>query len=405
MSENIVKKGYQAVALDIRERIAGGEFSDGDRLPTVRELAREYETTTVTVSNALKELDREGLVERKAGSGVFVKHVDNINFPLNDLRRIFMDILDNDGSEAFEYESSDGFSGLKGVVKERSGLDFKDREVLITSGSQQGLHLIFDSMLKYGDWVLVEEPTYPAALRLLNEIGARIETVPMTNDGPDLRELKRVFRSRPLRMAYLMPRYHNPTGVCYHEKTLKLIAELASENGVYVVEDNSFGELEFDNIKRKSLSQMVDSSRHFLLSSFSKTFLSGARIGYCLSPSERFDRLLKTKLDVDISSSGFFQRVLTRYIKSGNYDSRLEKLSFEAQKNYTDAFTRLINLFKTDDVKIMKGSGGYSFWIEMMNESEGPQLLNKIRENSFFVDPGAKFCLNPSENKYCVRYK
>jgi len=404
MSENIARKGYQSVALDVRERIAGGEFADGDRLPTVRDLAKEYETTTVTVSNALKELDREGIIERKAGSGVFVRSLDNIGFPLNDLRRIFMDILDNDGAEAFEYESSDGFSGLKDVVKERSGLDFKDREVLITSGSQQGLHLIFDSMLKYGDWVLVEEPTYPAALRLLNEIGARIETVPMTDDGPDLRELKRIFRSRPLRMAYLMPRYQNPTGVCYNDKTLKLIAQLASENGVYIVEDNSFGELEFDDRKRKRLSQMVDSSRHFILSSFSKTFLSGARIGYCLSPSDRFDRLLKTKLDVDISSSGFFQRVLTRYIKSGNYDQRLEKLSLEAQKSYAGAFTKLTNLLKADDVKIMKGRGGYSFWIETLNDPFKSQILEKIKQSGFMVDSGENFCNNKSDNKYCVRY-
>jgi len=400
-----IKKGYLAVASDIKERIATGEFLKVKKLPTVRDLAKEYETTTVTISNALKELDREGIVERKAGSGVFIKDVENGGFPLNDLRLIFNDILENDGAEAFEYESSDGFSGLKEVVKQRSGLDFKDREVLITSGSQQGLHLIFDSMLKYGDWVLVEEPTYPAVLRLLNEMGVRVETVPMTENGPDIRELKRVFRSRPLRMAYLMPRYHNPTGVCYSEESVKLIAELATENGVYIVEDNSFGELEFENSKGPKLSQIVDSSKHFILSSFSKTFLSGARIGYCLSPSDRFEKLLKTKLDIDISSAGFFQRVLTRYIMSGNYDSRLETLCLEAQKRYKEASSKLSKLLKGQDVKIMKGRGGYSFWIEMFNDSKKDQVLEKIKQNGFYVDPGTKFCNNSSDNKYCVRYQ
>ena len=405
MVEKIRKKGYRAVASDLRERITAGEFSKGKKFPTVRDLAKYYDTTTVTVSNSLKELDRLGLVERKAGSGVFVKSLNSSGFPLNDLRKIFIDILENDGAEAFEYESSDGFSGLKNVVKHRSGLDFESRDVLVTSGSQQGLHLIFDSMLKYGDWVLVEEPTYPATLRLLNEIGVRIETVPMTENGPDLRELKRVFRSRPLRMAYLMPRYHNPTGVCYDEETLELIAELVTENGVYVVEDNSFGELEFDNGNRKRLSEMIDGSIHFILSSFSKTFLSGARIGYCISPSDRFDKLLKTKLDVDISSSGFFQRVLTRYIQSGNYDSRLEKLSLEAAKKYQESFSRLLELLENSDVKIMKGSGGYSFWIDIQNESDKTQVLEKIKQNGFSLDPGTKFCLNPQESKYCVRYQ
>lgn len=397
------RKGYLAVAQLIKERIVKGEFSVGKKLPTVRTLADEYQTTTVTISNAVKELDRLGLVERKAGSGVYVKAGDSLNFPLNDLRTIFIDILENDGAEAFEYESSDGFSGLKDVVKDRSCLDFSNREVLITSGSQQGLHLIFGSMLKYGDWVLVEEPTYPAALRLLNEMGVRVETVPMTENGPDLRELKRVFRSRPLRMAYLMPRYHHPTGVSYNQRSLELISELATENGVYVVEDNSFGELEFDRKKRKRLSQMVDSSMHFILSSFSKTFLSGARIGYCISPSDRFDKLLKTKLDVDISSSGFFQRVLTRYIKSGNYDSRLEKLSEEALKNYKTSFSKLSELLDNTDVKLMKGSGGYSFWIEITNDSETATVLERIKQNGFLVDPGTKFCNNSQENKFCVR--
>lgn len=329
MSEITKKGAYFQIAEDLKKRITGGEFKPGEKLPPIRELAKIYSTTTVTVSNAIRELDISGLVERSRGSGVYVrKKDDNSFFPAQELKKIFVSILESEGAKAFEYGDISGYSGLKEVIRERMQSKMKNmerREILITSGSQQALHLIFSSMLEVGDWVLVEEPTYPAVLRILREKGARIEVVKMTQNGPDLKELKRIFESRPLKMAYLMPRFHNPTGFCYDEKTKKTVAELSKKHSVYIVEDNSYGELDFGTHKEFPLA--VDADLHIYLSSFSKTFLSGARIGTCVCSNEVYQNLTKAKIDTDLASPLFFQIVLEKYIKSGHYDMRLSELN------------------------------------------------------------------------------
>lgn len=320
---------YQIIAEDLKKRIDLGEFEKERRLPAIRDLAHEYLTTTVTVSNALRELDRDGLVERSLGSGIYLKkREDDPFFPVDDLKKIFISVLENEGAKAFEYGNSSGFSGLKEVIRERMNKKIKNMEeleILITSGSQQALHLIFSSMLKVGDWVLVEEPTYPAVIRILKEKGAQIETVKMTETGPDLKELKRIFGSRPLKMAYLMPRYHSPTGFCYDEKTKKTVAELSKKHNVYIVEDNSYGELDFGGRIESPLP--VESRFHIYLSSFSKTFLSGARIGCCICAKDIYNDLTNAKIDTDLASPLFFQIVLAKYIKSGQYDLHLKEMN------------------------------------------------------------------------------
>ncbi|HRZ80653.1 MAG TPA: GntR family transcriptional regulator, partial [bacterium] len=164
MAEMTKKALYVTIAIDIEKRIADGEFSPAGRLPAVRDIAKYYSTTTVTVSNALKIVENSGLIERKGGSGIYLKErrTDPF-FPVEDLKKIFISVLENEGAKAFGYGDSSGYSGLKDVIRDRMQKKLKGmsgREILITSGSQQALHLIFSSMLQVGDWVLVEEPTY-----------------------------------------------------------------------------------------------------------------------------------------------------------------------------------------------------------------------------------------------------
>jgi len=338
MTESSKKPLYQTIAQDLKKRINGGEFDKENRLPAIRDLAKEYSTTAVTVTNAIRELDNDGLVERSLGSGIYLKKqsVDPF-FPVEDLKKIFISVLENEGAKAFEYGDSSGFSGLKKVVRERMTKklhNMDNREILITSGSQQALHLIFSSMLKVGDWVLVEEPTYPATIRILQEKGVQIETVKMKEGGPDIKEMARIFESRPLKMAYLMPRFHTPTGFSYDEKVKKTVSDLSKKHGVYIVEDNSYGELDFRSHKESPLA--VDSDLHIYLSSFSKTFLSGARIGTCICGNDVYAGLTKAKVDHDLSSPLFFQMVLAKYIRSGHYDDRLKELNKLSKKKFDE---------------------------------------------------------------------
>jgi len=149
MGESSKKALYKTIAQDLKKRIDEREFDKENRLPAIRDLAKEYSTTAVTMTNAIRELDEEGLLKRSLGSGIYLKKRDvNPFFPVDDLKKIFISVLENEGAKAFEYGDSSGFSGLKEVVRERMTKklnNIKDSEILITSGSQQALHFFFNA--------------------------------------------------------------------------------------------------------------------------------------------------------------------------------------------------------------------------------------------------------------------
>lgn len=405
MAEMTKKALYVTIAIDIEKRIADGEFSPAGRLPAVRDIAQYYSTTTVTVSNALKIVENSGLIERKGGSGIYLKErrTDPF-FPVEDLKKIFISVLENEGAKAFGYGDSSGYSGLKDVIRDRMQKKLKGmngREILITSGSQQALHLIFSSMLQVGDWVLVEEPTYPAVLRILKEKGVRIEAVRMTPCGPDLKELTRIFESRPLKMAYLMPRFHNPTGWSYEEKTKKAVAALSKKHGVYIVEDNSYGDLDFSAHAEAPL--QVDPSLHIYLSSFSKTFLSGARIGTCICGGEVYEGLTKAKMDHDLSSPLFFQIVLEKYIRSGLYDQRLKEINSISKQRFEKAKTAILSVLKDFGLKNNTGEGGYSFWCEVP-AGQITTFLQAVKNAGLIIESGNEYSISGKTDFICLRY-
>ncbi|HDT11284.1 MAG TPA: PLP-dependent aminotransferase family protein [bacterium] len=396
---------YQKIAGDLKKRIISGEFDKDKKLSSIREIASRYSTTPVTVTNALKLLENDGLIERKGGSGVFLKERSRDPFfPVDDLKKIFNSILENEGSDAFEYGESSGFHGLKDVLRPRlQGVleNMEKREILITSGSQQALHLIFSSLLKVGDWVLVEEPTYLAALRILREKGVRIETVSMKENGPDMKELKRIFESRPLKMAYLMPRYQSPTGLCYSNTVKSAVAGLANKNGVYIVEDNSFGELDFGGNTEEPLK--VSSSLHIYLSSFSKTFLSGARVGYCICGKDIYRNLTMAKEDSDLASPLFFQIVLSKYIKSGQYDKRLKKINNISRNIFKEIKEKVKETVQKYGGEMMNTKGGYSFWCRI-KDSESAKFITEMKKEGFKVENGKEFTIHEIPDCYCVKY-
>ncbi|MCF7952807.1 MAG: PLP-dependent aminotransferase family protein [Spirochaetales bacterium] len=428
------RKRYLDIAEDIQQEIEEGRFSEGQKMPTVRSLAEQYGTTVVTVTNALKKLDSDGWVIRKPGSGVFVrKHETLGSLPASDLKEIFTRIIDEDGGAAFSYEDPTGYPGLKTAIK-RFAADAnsgsvesdKGRQVLITSGTQQALHLVFSSMLNFGDWVLVETPTYPAALRMLKEQGARIETISMGQYGPDPQELKRIFASRPLRMVYTMPKFQNPTGFSYSAAALEELGKLAEQHGVYIVEDTSYGDLNFHGDPGPPARFNFPPDLHILLSTYSYTFLPGARIGCCICPESVYYTLSTAKIDQDLFSSGFFQRALARYIKSGKYAQRLSALNRRAAEKYKEAFSLLKTVCR--DIGLgeeicIPGDGGYSFWCvlpESLSTAEqgiasGIEVLHPLteelkRRGSFIwtLEPGAPYLggwNNAAVHAFCLRFK
>ena len=354
---------YVQIAERIGQAIANGDLGPGERLPPGRELARAAGTTPVTVNQAYRRLRERGLVVSRVGSGTYVAgrsapvcgpeavpdliHLDRREpppalFPTEVLRGVMDRILDEEGGEAFAYGNPGGYGPLREALLSQlieEGFATADRDLVVFSGAQQALSLLLRSQVQRGDWVLVERPTYPGLLRLLEHAGARVETVDLGAEGPDPDEVGHLLDLRPVRLFYTMPLYHNPTGVCWSSERQRRIARLCEAKGVVLVEDDALGALDFGCGRPRPISVTAPSCRQVVhVRSFSLLLMPGFRLGFCLAPRDLANTLKRAKEQADLLSSGFFQRVLCRFLSEGHFKRHLAVI----EPYYRDLFAHAL---------------------------------------------------------------
>ncbi|MCK5804599.1 MAG: PLP-dependent aminotransferase family protein [Lentisphaeria bacterium] len=389
---------YVQLADCLEDEILRGMYSPGARLPTTRELAVRFSTTPVTVGRALRELrDRHRIVSR-VGSGSYVLHGAEPAcgaFPREDLREIFRCILDEDAAAAFAYEPSEGYAPLVEALRvrmTREGMDIANDRILPCSGTQQALNLAFDVLLREGDWVLVSSPTYPGALRLLAQRGVRIESMPIGATGPNQRELRRIFASRPLRMVYATPVYHNPTGRCWPAEIADELRRLCDEHGVYLVEDDPCSDLSFGaSVPRPIRMRCGASPYHLYIHSFSRSFLPGARLGVCVVPHLLHAPLSEAKRDQDLCTSGFFQRVFHRFLESGAHEDRIQRMNQLNESLFPQCMALATAFANETGVDIVQPDGGFSLWCAPPPGSDVSSFFLETARQALPVLDGAKY--------------
>jgi DNA-binding transcriptional MocR family regulator len=347
-------------------------------------------TTPVTVSQAYRRLREKGLVVSRVGSGTYVAglnppakepeavpdfiHLDRREpppalFPTEVIRQIMDRILDEEGGEAFAYGDPGGYAPLHEVLLGQlidEGFATRDRDLVVFSGAQQALSLLLRSHVQRGDWVLVERPTYPGMLRLLEQAGARVEVVDTGPGGPDPEQIEHLLRARPVRLFYTMPVYHNPTGICWSVDRQRRIAELCEQRGVVLVEDDALGALDFGAGRQRPVSVNAPACRNVVhIRSFSLVLMPGFRLGFCLAPRELATTLKRAKEQADLLSSGFFQRVLCRFISEGHLKRHLAVI----EPYYRDLFDQATRLAGTVlaplGFAVETALGGLSLWCRL----------------------------------------
>ena len=368
---------YQQIADALRRAVIDGMLRPGDRLPPTRELARRLGVNTVTTARAYRELARRGWVSSTVGRGTFVcrqsrgkgctsfaGEVGDL-FPMEVLRGIINEVIDEDGAGAFAYDDAGGYEPLRASLSKllvSSGFDLLDHELVVFSGAQQGLSILVKVLVRPGDWVLVERPTYPGILRLLAHTGARIEAVDLSGSGPDSRVLERLFRTRPFRLAYVMPTFQNPTGICYSDSQKRRLAVLCRTHGVALVEDDAFSDLDYGGGRRSPLRGVAEAFGECIyLKSFSHVMLPGFRLGFCLCSPRLAELLRRAKAEADLFSSGFFQRVLTHFINRGHFSEHLFRLQVSEQDRLRAVLSSR-GVLAECGVTSLEPAGGVTLW-------------------------------------------
>jgi 2-aminoadipate transaminase len=310
-------------------------------------------------------------------------------FPVEAMRAASERVLREAPREALQYAASEGFAPLREWVAATlgaQGLDADPDQVLITTGSQQGLDLVGKVLIDAGSAVAVERPTYLGALQAFAPYEPEVVSVPCDDDGPLPGELG---IAKGARFLYLLPNFQDPSGRCMSALRREQVTDAARELGLPIVEDNPYGDLWFDAAPPPPLSaRWRDGSVY--LGSFSKVLAPGLRLGYVIAPKPLFPKLLQAKQAADLHSPGFNQRVVHEVIKDGFLRDHVPtvRARYKAQR---DAMRAALEHHLPAGCRWNVPAGGMFFWLELPEGVDALALLPKAVERGVAFVPGAAF--------------
>jgi 2-aminoadipate transaminase len=343
------------------------------------------------IREILKVTERPGIISLAGG----LPSPDS--FPIEAMREATALVLRDTPREALQYAASEGFAPLREWVAEQmaqQGMAVDPTQVLITSGSQQGLDLVGKVLLDAGSGVAVEEPTYLGALQAFAPYEPEVITVPCDHDGP-LPESLGVAKGA--RFLYALPNFQNPSGRCMSEARRAALVAAARDIGLPIVEDNPYGDLWFDAAPPAPLaSRWADGIVY--LGSFSKVLAPGLRLGYIVAPPVLMPKLLQAKQAADLHTPGFNQRVVYEVIRNGFLREHVPTIRarYKAQR---DAMRAALETHLPAGCRWSVPSGGMFFWVELPEGIDAVALLPKAVDLGMAYVPGAAFfAANPKLN-------
>jgi 2-aminoadipate transaminase len=315
-------------------------------------------------------------------------------FPVEALARAHAEVLAGDGAAAsLQYGPTEGFSPLRAWIAARltrRGLPAWPEQVIVTTGSQQGIDLVAKVLLDPGDTVVVEAPSYLAALQSFSAYEARFVAVGSDEEGMRVDELEQVLRQERVKLIYLVPTFQNPRGTTLSLARRIRVAELAREHDVTVLEDDPYGELRYRGAALPPIAGLVPGAPVVYLGTFSKTLAPGLRLGHAVAGEEMIRALTIAKQAADLHSSSLSQRAVAHMLQTFDYDGHLREL----QSLYGE---RLAAMLASLERSLPQGSswtrpdGGLFVWVKLPRGIDAQQLFaGALREKVAFV-PGAPF--------------
>lgn len=339
---------YLQLLSELESKIESRQWTDGNKLPSIRVLADRYGCSHSTVIRALNELERRhviysvpksgyyvvkgALASPKEGTGVIdfaTSAPDRSVFPYLDFQHCINKAIDTYSSDLFVYGTPQGLETLIQVVQKQFA-DYQvfasPKHIFITSGVQQALAVLAGMPFpNRKSKVVLEQPGYHLLIEYLETHNIPVVGVGRTAKGLDLEELERIFRGGDVKFFYAMPRFHSPLGTSYTKREKLAIIELAEKYDVFVVEDDHMADFEQDS-KADPLFAYDRSARVIYLKSYSKILLPGLRVGVAVVPDQLVDVFQRYKRLLDIDTSMLSQAALEIYIKSGMFERHRHKI-------------------------------------------------------------------------------
>ena len=325
-----------------------------------------------------------------------------------------LDIVDVDGLSAAAvrafaedpggitaYGNSYGYAPLRKWIAQKHNVSVD--QVLITNGSLQADAFLFDYLLKPGDHVVVEKPTYDRTLLGLRNRGAVVHQVTLNADGVDTAELRSLLESgvRP-KLAHIIPNFQNPAGVTLSLAGRRDLLALAKEFGFVLFEDDPYADIRFRGESLPSMLSMDDTGVVVHASSFTKTVCPGVRVGYLVGPAPTIDDIAKGATNLYISAGQVAQGMVHQFCVSG----AIERSIATVRAALAQRSARLAESLRQriPGIRFAEPDGGYFLWVELSPDVHVDKLLPAALERGVAVVKGSDFLLDGGEHSLRLAY-
>ncbi len=297
-------------------------------------------------------------------------------------------------ARALQYSCTEGDPQLRELLAERfalRGLPASAGELLVTTGSQQALGLVAAVLLDRGDAVLVENPSYLAALQCFSLAGARMVPVPCDDDGIDPDALPALIAEHHPKFLYLVPTFQNPTGRTLPDERRRRLAEVAAEHGLWIVEDDPYGELRYDGVPLAPIASYHGAGdRTVSVSSLSKVLAPGLRLGWLRAPEALLSPLTIAKQAADLHTSTVDQHAARMALQAADIDEHIDRICAEYRRR-RDALLGGLEGALPAGSTFNRPAGGMFVWARLPAGWDASTLLvAALRHDVAFV-PGAPF--------------
>ena len=442
---------YARLADDLESKIREGIYRSGEKMPSLRRLHDQTGLSITTVYQAYIELEKRGVVMPRQKSGYYVKPLLARILPQPEAKRLRPtrkrvtvnslayaivedmgnpELLQLGGSvvrpellpykqlarclrsasmeimkrNLMRYENPFGNLELKRQIAKRmvgqarrTALD----KMVITSGCIEAVNLCLQAVSGPGDTIVVESPTYPWFLQIIedqNKFALEIPTDPQR--GIDLGQLERAVAENTVAACVLVPNFHNPLGFAMTDARKKALVKLMAEKEIPIIEDNIHGELYFSGQRPSTLKSYDRKGMVLHCASFSKTLSPGLRVGWAL-PGRYADRVRRLKMDTTVASPTLNQQVVAEFLKSGVYDRHLRRLRTALKNQVTNTALSIARHFP-EGTRITAPQGGLTLWVELDRRVDALQVYRRAREQKISIFPGT-ICSTTGRYGNCIR--
>jgi 2-aminoadipate transaminase len=316
-------------------------------------------------------------------------------FPFDRIKKVSSQMLWNPKAYFFDYGHPQGFQPLIEYIEQRlakEGIYTESgrNDIVITSGFQLSLNLLLSLLLRPGDLVAVENPTFTSILNLLTAKGIPHRGIPMEHDGMDVDYLERLLSREKPRAIITIPTLHNPTGTTMSREKRERLIQLAQRFAVPVIEDNWSMLLGYEERREPSLKTLDQGGHVIQIGSFSKCFLPGTRVAWVVLPGDISVSLIKAKRALDRSDSYFLQTMVYEFILKGYFDLHCRKVDriYRARRELMD---ELMQQQFPSDVSWKRPAGGFTFWVSLPHRMSSLELLQQSIKTGVEFAPGNYF--------------